>query len=91
MVGVMASYLVEAYTPAQAGLAEIEQRARDAASQLSQAGTAVRYVRSLYVPEDEICFHLFDAPSFDAVRQASDVARLDAQRIVEAVDGESGG
>jgi hypothetical protein len=87
----MASYLVEAYTPARAGLAEIEQRARDAATLFSQAGTAVRYVRSIYVPEDEICFHLFDAASVEAVRQASDDAQLDAQRIVEAVDGETGG
>jgi hypothetical protein len=84
----MASFLVEAFTPAQADLAEIEQRAREAARQLSLAGTAVRHVRSIYVPEDEICFHLFDAASLEAVRQASSDARLDAQRIVEAVDGE---
>ena len=50
----------------------------------------MRYVRSIYVPEDEICFLLFDAASLDAVWQASRDARLDAQRIVEAVGGESG-
>lgn len=84
----MTSYLVEAYTPVAAGLAEIEQRARDAADELSRDGTPVRYVRSIYVPEDEICFHLFDAASLEVVRRASDQARLDPQRIVEAIQGE---
>jgi hypothetical protein len=42
---------------------------------------------TIYVPDDEICFHLFDAASADAVRQAGDRANLDAQRIVHAIQG----
>ena len=82
----MASFLVEAYTPQDTSLEDVERRAGHAADQLSRAGRCVRYLRSIYVAEDEICFHLFDADSAEEVRLASDHARLDAQRIVEAVE-----
>ena len=81
----MLSFLVETYTPAAAVLAEIEARARRAASELQQAGTPVRYVHSIFVPGDETCFHLFEALSADAVRDTSERAGLSPQRIVEAV------
>lgn len=80
----MASFLVEAYTAA-ADVAGLEARARAAAEELAQAGRAVRYVRSIFVPEDETCFHLFEAASVEAVREASDRARLSPQRIVETI------
>ena len=83
----MASFLVEAYTPIVAGIEEIERRVREVVLDLSRAGSQVRYVRSIYVPEDEICFHLFDAASIEDVRLASEQARLGHQRIVEAVEG----
>jgi hypothetical protein len=84
----VASFLVEAYTPLVAGIEEIERRVREVALELSRTGSQVRYVRSIYVPEDEICFHLFDAASIDDVRLASEQARLGHQRIVEAVEGQ---
>ena len=46
----------------------------------------VRYERSIYVAEDEICFYLFDADSIDSVRLASERADLKPQRIVEAIE-----
>jgi hypothetical protein len=66
-------------------LVEVEARARRAAAQLAEAGTEVRYLRAIFVPADETCFHLFEAASADAVRAASERAGLSAQRIVEAV------
>jgi hypothetical protein len=81
----MTSFLVEAYTPAMINIVEVEARARRAAAQLAEAGTEVRYLRAIFVPEDETCFHLFEAASLDAVRAASERAGLSAQRIVEAV------
>jgi len=81
----MTSYLVEAYTPASASIAEIETRARAATAQLAQAGTPVRYVRPIFVPEDEICFHLIEGPSAAAVCDAAGRAGITTQRIVEAV------
>jgi hypothetical protein len=81
----MISFLVETYTPAAVVLAEIEERARRAAAELQQAGTPVRYVRSIFVPSDETCFHLFEALSAEAVRETSERAGLSPQRIVKAV------
>lgn len=84
----MANYLVESYMPNTTSLDEVERRASRAADDLSVAGHMVRYVRSIYVAEDETCFHLFDAESADMVRLASDRADLRAQRIVLAVEHE---
>lgn len=55
---------------------------------VDQGATAgVRYVRSTFVPGDEVCFHIFEADSADdVVRIANDLGiRLD--RIAEAREG----
>jgi hypothetical protein len=75
---------VEAYAPGTTDLAEVEERAREAASTLTLAGTPVRYVRTIFVREDETCFHLFEAASAESVREAARRALLSPQRIVEA-------
>jgi hypothetical protein len=82
----MRSYLVELYQPAGAltGPAGAE-RAREAAEQLTREGTPVRYLRSLLLPEDEICFHLFEGISAEAIGQASRRALLDYERIIEVL------
>jgi len=80
----MTSWLVEAYAPGTTNLAEVEERAREAASTLTLAGTPVRYVRSILVREDETCFHVFEAGSVENVREVTRRALLSAQRIVEA-------
>ena len=61
----MPSYLVETYLArGQAGeRAARERRARSAAEELTREQTRVRFDRSIHVPEDEICFFVFDAPS----------------------------
>lgn len=45
----------------------------------------VRFERSIYVPEDEICFFVFDAPSGRDVVLAAERAELDPVRVVEVV------
>jgi hypothetical protein len=82
----MTGFLVEVYTPAVAALAEIQERARTAATELSEAGRPARYVRSIVVPGDETCFHLFEAASAEVVLEASRRAGISPQRIVEAVE-----
>ena len=82
----MASFLVEAYTPEPASLEEIERSVSRAADDHCTAGPAVRYLRTIYVAEDEICFHIFEAGSVDAVRLATERAEIEAQRIVEAIE-----
>ena len=41
--------------------------------------------RSIYVPEDEICFFVFDAPSGRDAALAAQRAELDPLRVVEAI------
>jgi hypothetical protein len=83
----MPSYLVETYLPrGQAGeRAARERRARSAAEELTRARTRVRFDRSINVPEDEICFFIFDAPSGRAAAVAAQRAGLDPFRVIEAV------
>ena len=80
----MTSWLVEGYAPVSTDLAEVQERAREAASGLTLAGTPVRYVRTIFVREDETCFHVFEAASAESVREVARRALLSAQRIVEA-------
>ena len=80
----MTKYLVEAYASRVSDSAELEDRAREAAVGLAAAGTEIRHLTSIRVPEDEICFHLFEADSIDSVRLASERAEIVPQRIVEA-------
>ena len=82
----MSKYLVEVYAPAPAELAEVEERVRRAAAESASGRQRARYLRSILVPGDEMCFHLFEASSAEAVREAAQVAGLDYARIVEAVE-----
>lgn len=68
------------------------ESARRAATELSEEGTHVRYVRSIFVPEDETCFLLYEADSEAAVREAAARAALPFDRVSEAVgEQERGG
>jgi len=81
------SYVVETFlSRAQAGerLAR-ERRARSAAAEVTQGRAHVRFRRSIHVPEDEICFYVFDAPSPREAALAAQRAGLDPLRVVEAV------
>ena len=83
----MPSYLVETYLArGHAGeRAARERRARSAAEELTQERTRVRFERSIHVPEDEICFFVFDAPSGREAALAAQRAELDPFRVVEAI------
>jgi hypothetical protein len=81
------SYLVETYLArGEAGEREArERRARAVAGELTRKRTPVRFDRSIHVPEDEICFFVFDAPSGREAALAAQLARLEPLRVVEAV------
>jgi hypothetical protein len=83
----MPTYLVETYLArGEAGeRATRERRARSAAEELTKDGASVRFERSIYVPEDEICFFVFDAASGREAAMLAQRARLDPIRVVEAV------
>jgi hypothetical protein len=82
------SYLVEAYVPrSQAQDARVlGHRASVAAARLSREGMPVRYVRTTFVPDDETCFHLFEAESQDVVGEVCRRAGIFSARIVAAVE-----
>jgi hypothetical protein len=81
------SYLVETYL-ARGNAGERtarERRARASAEELTREGTRVRFEGSTYVPEDEMCFFTFEAPSGREAARAAQRAGLDAVRVVEAL------
>ena len=82
----MAEYLVELYVPRTdaAAARRLASNARRAAEQLTREGTPVRYERSIFVPDDETCFHLYEAESAEAVRELVRRAELPCGRIAEA-------
>ena len=83
----MPSYLVETSFPR--GLARErearERRARSAADELTNESARIAFKRSIHIPEDEICFFVFDAPSSRDAALAAERADLDPIRVVEAV------
>ena len=50
----------------------------------------MRYLRSIYVKEDETCFLLFEAASVDVVRELARSALLPVEHVAEVVE-EGGG
>jgi len=78
------SYLVETYLAKHAHRERIarEGRARSAAEELSRRGTLVKFEGAIHVPEDEMCFFIFDAPSSEAVTLAAERGRLHPLRVL---------
>jgi hypothetical protein len=83
----MPSYLVETYLArSQSGeRAACDKRARSAADELTRGTIPVRFDHSIYVPEDEICFFVFEAPSGREAARAARRAELQPIRIVAAL------
>ncbi|HSC48941.1 MAG TPA: hypothetical protein VLD16_01660 [Gaiellaceae bacterium] len=84
----MRKYLVETFL---ARGAAGERRARDrracsAAEAMTREGTSVCFEGSIHVPEDEICFFTFAAPSGRTAALLAHRAGLEPLRVVEAID-----
>ncbi len=85
-------YLVE-LRRSDAGWEAVEglaARARLTAGELRREGTPVRFLRTIFVPEDETCFLLYEGPSVEAVREATRRAAIPTEHIVEAVPAQAG-
>jgi hypothetical protein len=76
----VAEFLVELYVSRADG-----RRVDLAADALTRAGKALRCVRTIFVPEDETGFLLFEAASLDDVRDAAREADITLARVSEAV------
>jgi hypothetical protein len=84
----MASFLLETYATARHGnVTDLVRRARAAAESASAQGYEVRHVRTFLAPDDEMCFHIFDASSAEAVERMAELAHLVRGRITEVVEG----
>jgi Protein of unknown function (DUF4242) len=89
----MAEFLLEVYATRTdpCALDEAARRAQAAADLLASEGTTVRYVRSIFVPDDETCFHLYEADSAGMVREVARRAGLSIDRVVETRSAEAKG
>jgi hypothetical protein len=79
----MNSYLVERYLP---GVSEAElrvalSRLEEACAELSASGDPVRYVGSMFLPEEETCFCRLDGDSPGTAAKANEIAQLPFARI----------
>jgi Nickel responsive protein SCO4226-like len=83
----LARYTVELSHPA-AGWAELQEivaRARQAAADVRREGEPIRFLRSVFVPEDDACFFLYEGPSAQAVKAAAQRAQLGVRRVDAAL------
>ncbi len=83
----MPEYLVELYLTggALAALAELLARVRPAAAAMNDEGRQIALRRSIFIPQDETCFLLFEADSRETVDEANRRASIACLRITEAV------
>ncbi len=83
----MPSYLVETFL-ARGAAGERharERRARSAAEAMTRNGARIRFEGSIHVPEDEICFFTFAAPSGRDAALVAQRAELAPIRVVGAI------
>jgi hypothetical protein len=78
-------FLVETYQSKadKDGALAIAERAALAACKLRHAGMPVRYVQSIFIPADETCFHIFEAPSETDAGKAASRAGIHVERVLE--------
>lgn len=82
----MPTYLVELYV-ARAGVGETAAavgRLGAVARGFSRTDGAVRLIRTIFVPEDETCFCLFEAGSLALVERVAAEAGIASPRVLEA-------
>ena len=84
----MPVYLVETFLARGAAGERLarERRACSAAEAMTQEGTCVCFEGSIHVPEDEVCFFTFAAPSGRDAAVVAHRAALDPLRVVEAIE-----
>jgi hypothetical protein len=86
----VATFLVETYLSRERA-AEVEEKAARLGRVIDEIVAAragarphLRHVRSYFVPDDETCFHVIEAPSGAVVAEIARRAGLIVDRVVEA-------
>jgi hypothetical protein len=67
-------------------LAAAQKRAIQSGLDLTAEGKSVRYIRSTFIPDEQKCMCLFEAPNPENVREANERAEIPFTRIVLAED-----
>ena len=82
----VATFVIETYlSRLRAGeLDAIAAGIRAAIDSAPDAPERIRHVRSFFVPDDESCFHVIEAPSLEMAVDAARRAGLSADRVVKA-------
>jgi hypothetical protein len=85
------SYLVECYYPNvdQQGVAEVAQRAREAADAFCRQGRDLRFVGSILVLSEETVFYLFDGDEQDVVAITKQLG-VRFERVLETMHIDAG-
>lgn len=83
----MSEFLVEVYVPRAAAASAMPrlEEVLGMADELTRGGRHVQLLRSIFVPDDETCFYLYEGQSGEAVREAATRSGLQVERVVEAV------
>ncbi len=82
----MVTFVVETYLSEHAEDEPDRTIARTIAAidEMRAAGAEVRYVRSIFIPDDETCLVIIEAAAVELVVAAVERARLDPDRITRA-------
>ena len=67
-------------------LAAAQKAAIGKAEEMREGGSAIRYIRTTFAPEDGRCMCLFEAGSDSEVKRLNDEAGLPYSRVVPAMD-----
>jgi hypothetical protein len=83
----MPEFLAETYAPATHPAPAVSRAGNlsVAAGRACRLGVSVRFAGAIVVPDDETCFCLYQAPSAAAVCEAMTRARLQLERITQAM------
>ena len=82
----MPSYVAETYVSKEGLVEPAAERLRAAALALSSEGREIRFLRSTFMPTDELCLLVFEAESSEVVGEAADRTEVEVERIVEVVE-----
>ena len=91
-IDTLAYYTLELARPAGGWgrLQQLSAQARQASEQMRDAGVPVRFMRAIFVPEDDACLYLYEAASAEDVREAARLAELAFENVVESVNDPKG-
>ena len=84
----MPIYLVERDLPGMTRdqLAAAHRALIQTASRFTTQGTPVRYVRSVFVPEEARCLCVFEAPDAGVVRRVNEATQVPFVSVTEALE-----